>query len=170
MINNDDIQAEENKRREVAVKAGDSAIRTKYEHSPYKELQLKLAEQNPNVEVEKEFGELVSKDPKPGFNFVPPISSLVTVDEIKDKRDEFTEAAKAEEKNQRDLQKKAAENELKVTGTSTGQPKVPNADLVQEPSKPVAGDIGGKSTELVNPSPAGSGDAKSVGGAVVNKK
>ncbi len=180
MIDNDTIQAEENKRRESEVRGGRSAIETKYEESPYKDLQIKLAQDNPNMAVAEEFRELTTNDPKPGFNFVAP-SRASTADEIKTKNREFNQAAKEEEKNMLELQKEGKENELKVTRTSTGQPKVDESGNVVVPlqsdsdenenpaahpseSNTIKGSSDSdKSGSKSNISPAGSGDVNSLG-------
>lgn len=171
LIDFDDIQAEENKRREAAVKAGASAVQTKYEDSPLKQL-IKDYVEEASPSVSNEFKELVQNTALPGFNFVPPTVFNPSAEDIKKNAEELRKASDEEAETQARLQKEAKDNELKITSTSTGQPKVDKSGNVVEPLQSDSRDIsettndgGTKSTNVVNPSPVGSGDARAAAAA-----
>ena len=131
MIDWDDIQAQETRRREVEVKAGRSAIETKYEDSVYKEL-IRETKDELSPSTEEEFKDTVQNDPMPGYNMVSPDP----IQHHKDKIEATKKAVKEQEKESQrlaKLQQEAAENELKVTRTATGQPKVDSSGKEVEP-------------------------------------
>lgn len=174
LIDFDDIQAQLNREREVKVKAGASPRATKYEDSPLKDMVAKAVE-HASPDVADEFAEYQKNNPLPGYNFVSTQLASKTTEEVIAANKEAIKASKDDAEEQKKLQAEAAENELKITRTSTGQPKVENGKEVtplQEPTdtdKGVFDITGPKSTTTANPSPIGSGDAKSSQAAKDNK-
>ena len=99
-----------------------------------------------------------------------------SADDIKKNAEDFKRQAQEEEDLQARLQKEAKDNELKVTSSSTGKPKLDKDGNVVEPLQSDSKDIsettddgGTKSTNVVNPSPVGSGDARAAAAASDNK-
>jgi hypothetical protein len=169
LIDHDDIQAEENRRREVAVKAGASPRATKYEPSPLKDMIAKDVAGRES-DASNEFAEYKKNTPLPGYNFVSTALAYKSAEEVIEANKNAMDAAKDEAKTQAQLQKEAKENEMKITRTATGQPKVENGkevDTLQEPSSnddkvldvPTVVNAP-KTSGTTNPSPIGSGDAK----------
>lgn len=178
LIDFNDIQAQENRRREVAVKAGASPRATKYEHSPLKEMLQELVEEATPAVADK-LADYQKNTPLPGYNFVSTGLAFKTVeDTIKDSK-EAIKVAQDEAKNNEKLQKEARENEMKITRTSTGQPKVENGENVetlQEPTDPdkavhnvVTPETTPKTAVNPNPSPVGSGDPRAAAAPKDNK-
>ncbi len=174
LIDFDDIQAQINREREVAVKAGASPRATKYEDSPLKQMVAKAVEES-TPSVAEEFAEYQKNTPLPGYNFVSTQNAFRKTEEVIQANKEAIEASKEDAEEQKRLQKEAKENEDKITRTSTGQPKVVNGEEVtplQEVDKEEKGvfDVTGpKSSTTPNPSPVGSGDAKSSQASKDNK-
>ena len=115
----DDIQAAENRRREVAVLQGASPRATKYEDSPLKQMIGKYAKET-LPEVAKEFAEYQRTTALQGYNFVSGIQD----------EESFKKAQEQMEKLEDQLAE-ANENEFKVTDTSTGLPR-PEPRLTDE--------------------------------------
>jgi hypothetical protein len=127
MIDVNDMMAAENRRQEIAVRAGVSIRQVKAEPSKFKELQVKWLEAFFPLEVGREFGELMKKTKFPGYNFG------ATLHDVADLSPEQTAT---EEEIQAEIDRLAAESaahELQVTRTSTGQPKVDESGNVVPP-------------------------------------
>ena len=110
----DDIQAAENRRREVAVLQGASPRATKYEHSELKQMIGEYAEES-LTKVADRFHEYQESHPLPGYNFVTAAMSEADQKAAKEAREQ--------QKKLEDLLLEANENEFKVTDTSTGLPR-----------------------------------------------
>lgn len=165
MIDHDDIQAEENRRREVAVKAGASALATKYEDSPYKKLIAETVEEM-TPSTEGEFKELLKNDPKPGYNFVAASTLTRSADEIIAANKEAISKTNQEDKELVKLQEEARKNEPHITTTDTNQPKVVDGEvqdtLQDNEGSGIKPSESGTVKPNSNPSPLGSGDARAT--------
>ena len=176
LIDHDDIQAAENRRREVAVKAGASPRATKYEHSPLKEMIAKDVAGRESDSAD-EFAEYQKNTPLPGYNFVSTQLAFKSAEEVIASNKEAMKAAVDESKMNADLQKEAAKNELKITRTSTGQPKMQGGVEVEPLQGRTETDgivetpkvISPKTSGTANPSPTGSGDARASQAKTDNK-
>lgn len=116
----DDIQALENRRKEVAVLGGSSPRVERYRDSPLKKLMREYFAET-HTKVEDKFREYAESHPLPYYNFVS-ATNPVDDEDNKDYEKQQKEAKEAADK-QADLLKEANENEYKVTDTSTGLPK-----------------------------------------------
>ena len=114
----DDIQALENRRKEVAVLAGASPRAERYRDSPLKQMMRKYFEET-KTKVEDEVREYAETHPLPYYNFVSQTNPEPDKEEYDRQQKENKEAAD----KQADLMEEANENEYKVTDTSTGLPK-----------------------------------------------
>lgn len=170
LIDTNDIQAEENRRREVAVKAGASPRATKYEDSELKRMIQKAVEEQIPA-VADEFAEYKKNVPLPGYNFVSTANSFKPAEDVIADAKAAAKEMQKEANLQSRLQKEAAENEMKITRTSTGQPKVENGEEQQtlQPaidSEKAVLDVKPTNTpktgSTTNPSPVGSGDPKAA--------
>lgn len=185
----DDIQAEENRRREAAVLAGASPRATKYEHSELKEMIGEYIKES-TPEVAQKFAEYKRDTAVPGYNWNATVGQ--DSEAAEQQRKEFQE----ESKRRADLMEQAEENEYEVTDTSTGLPKAePVLSDEERESRQKRKDAlkkqrekeekfladQGKQTKAtkkeyaskpsgVNPSPVGSGDPRSAQAANTEKK
>ena len=116
----DDIQAAENRRKEVAVRAGASPRAERYADSPLKKLKEEYLMKETHSPIEDKVREYVESNPLPGYNFVSTSPSWEHSEE--DSKKALEEAKKAAEEQQK-MMEEANENEYKVTDTSTGLPK-----------------------------------------------
>jgi hypothetical protein len=145
MYDVNDICGMENRRQEVAVRAGVALRVAKAEPSIFKDMQVKFFEQIA-PEVMKEFGEKLQDTKFPGYNFGATLHDVAKLS---------AEQQASEEEIAAELDRLAAEsaaNELQVTRTSTGQPKVdesgnvvppiqsevPEGEVTKKVAKPVA--------------------------------
>lgn len=127
MIDVNDMMAAENRRQEVAVRAGVSIRQVKAEPSKFKELQVKWLEAFFPLEVGREFGELMKKTKFPGYNFG---ASLQDVADLSPEQQATEEEIAAEIAR---LEAESIANELQVTRTGTGAPKVDESGNVVPP-------------------------------------
>ena len=160
LIDFDDIQAAENRRREVAVKAGASPRDTKYEPSIYKDMIVEYVKEA-EPKVSEDFTDLQKEVALPGYNFGATLEDAAKLTESKEGG---SRSAEEEAEEYLRLQEESKENEMKVTRTGTGQPKVDESGNVVEPLQPSIPDApthqpASKST---NVSAAGSGDARAA--------
>ena len=126
MYDVNDICGMENRRQEVAVRAGVALRVAKAEPSIFKDMQVKFFEQIA-PEVMKEFGEKLQDTKFPGYNFGATLHDVAKLS---------AEQQASEEEIAAELDRLAAEsaaNELQVTRTSTGQPKVDESGNVVPP-------------------------------------
>lgn len=157
LIDFDDIQAAENRRREVAVKAGESPRDSKYAASVYKD-QIAEYVKEAEPEVSEEFTKTQQETKLPGYNFGATAEDAAKLSESKEKPRTAEEDAAEMER----LLQESKDNELKVTRTATGQPKI---DEDGNPVSPIQGPApeqqksGSKTTQV---SAAGSGDARAA--------
>ena len=159
LIDFDDIQAAENRRREVAVKAGASPRDTKYEPSIYKDMIVEyVKEAEPSVS--NEFTDLQKEVALPGYNFGATLEDAAKLTESKEGERGRSAEEEAEEFTR--LQEESKENEMKVTRTGTGQPKVDENGNVVEPLQPMVPTPTLGSSKSTNVSAAGSGDARAA--------
>jgi len=112
----DDIQAAENRRKEVAVRAGASPRAERYADSPLKKIMREYFDET-HTKAEDKAREYIESHPLPGYNFVSNFG-----EDDKDGKKAAEEAKKASEELQK-LMEEANKNEYKVTDTSTGLPK-----------------------------------------------
>jgi len=127
MIDVNDMMAAENRRQEIAVRAGVSIRAVKAEPSIFKELQVKWLEAFFPMEVNREFGKVMAETKFPGYNFGATLQDIAKLTP----EQQHTEEEAIAEWNQ--LLADSVENELKVTRTSTGQPKVDESGNVVPP-------------------------------------
>ena len=127
MIDVNEICAMENRRQEVAVRAGVSIRTVKAEDSIFKKLQVKWLEAFFPVEVNHEFTDVLKDTKFPGYNFGATLQDIAKLTP----EQQHTEEEAIAEWNQ--LLADSVENELKVTRTSTGQPKVDESGNVVPP-------------------------------------
>jgi len=114
----DDIQALENRRKEVAVLAGASPRAERYRDSPLKKLVREYFKET-ETKTEEKVRKYAESHPLPGYNFV----SSIDPDDEKEISDKATKEAKEAADAQAALMEEANANEYKVTDTSTGLPK-----------------------------------------------
>lgn len=179
LIDFDDIQAEENRRREVAVKAGASPRATKYEDSPLKQMVAEAVAESIPAVAEK-FAEYKKNTPLPGYNFVSTASSFKAAEQVIEDSKKAAEDSQDEADEHKRLIQEAKENEMKITRTSTGQPKV-EAGVEVTPLQAQEKDENKKGVQKIvestapktsgtqNPSPLGSGDARATAAVTDNK-
>lgn len=178
----DDVQAEENRRREVKVLAGASPRATKYEPSPLKDMILGYAKET-RTSAQDELGDYKKNTALPGYNFVASQEDVDSAKELREERERIE-----------DLVEEANEHEYEVTDTSTGLPKAEpvlsdeekeirekqkDARKKQRDKERKAAAEAESKTKTqppvsaktpVQPSPAGSGDIRSASGAQEAKK
>jgi hypothetical protein len=114
----DDIQAAENRRKEIAVLGGSSPRVERYRDSPLKKMMREYFEET-KTKTEPKFREYVESHPLPYYNFVSDANPEADQDAYNKRQKENKEAAD----KSADLLEEANENEYKVTDTSTGLPK-----------------------------------------------
>jgi hypothetical protein len=127
MIDVNDMMAAENRRQEVAVRAGISVRQVKAEPSIFKELQVKWLEAFYPMEVNREFGKILAETKFPGYNWGATLHDIAKLS---------PEQQATEEEIQAEIERLAAEsaaNELQVTRTGTGAPKVDESGNVVPP-------------------------------------
>lgn len=114
----DDIQAAENRRKEIAVLGGSSPRVERYRQSPLKKLMREYFEET-KTDVEDKVRDYVEKHPLPYYNFVSQANPEPDENEYQKQQKEAKEAAD----KSADMLEEANNNEYKVTDTSTGLPK-----------------------------------------------
>jgi len=114
----DDIQAAENRRKEIAVLGGSSPRVERYRDSPLKKMRREYLEEQKSG-VEDKFRDYVETHPLPFYNFV----SDANPEADQEAYDKQQKANKEAADKSADLLEEANENEYKVTDTSTGLPK-----------------------------------------------
>jgi hypothetical protein len=126
MYDVNDICAMENRRQEVAVKAGVALRVAKAEPSVFKDMQVKWFEEF-YPEVATEFGELLKTTEFPGYNWGATLHDVAKLSAEQQATPEEIEAELAR------LAEESEANELQVTRTGTGQPKVDDSGNVVPP-------------------------------------
>ena len=127
MIDVNDMMAAENRRQEVAARAGVSIRAIKAEPSVFKELQVKWLEGFYPMEVNREFGKVLAETKFPGYHFNATLNDVAKL---------APEQQATEEEIQAEIDRLQAEsiaNELQVTRTGTGAPKVDESGNVVPP-------------------------------------
>ena len=173
----DDIQAVENRRREVAVLAGASPRATKFEPSPLKDMIVEYIEEN-QPEVSEKFADYQRETGFPGYNFTvtDQYGTGENNKELKSLRSQNQERDIVEERNAAvTLEEEARQNEYNITDTSTGLPKTPpppnpeqqKADdearkRQKEQREKENEQLKDKGIKVPTQSPAGSGDPRSA--------
>jgi hypothetical protein len=114
----DDIQALENRRKEIAVLGGSSPRVERYRDSPLKKLMREYFDET-HTKVEDKVREYAETHPLPYYNFVSDANPEPDQEAYNKSQKDAKEAAD----KQAELLEEANENEYKVTDTSTGLPK-----------------------------------------------